>query len=266
MDEKIETKLKLITTTMLLGSAVYEFMYFQGVGISISQAPLSLVDFIKGWAEWGTFAFGILFGVFVNELFFGRVEKWRSESEIISASNNPNKMKFIRELPYVLIKYLSYILFGAFLLLGEASVIATSLGIIVIAILFFKWILESSPYEDKFLNKSGVFLVVLIVGLCINGFHKGMMASNYSYKNIEAEMRVENDVVVKVLRIFDQWTLVKTKEETFGWVNNQSNKLIKFHVDRYQFVGLLCYAKKNYEFAKNLPITSCRYTYEIIDY
>jgi protein-S-isoprenylcysteine O-methyltransferase Ste14 len=265
MNENIETKLKLLTTTMLLGSAVYEFMYFQGVGISISQAPLSVIDFIRGWAEWAMFAFGILFGVFVNELLFGRVEKWRSENEIISSSENPSKLTFFRELPFTLIKHFSYILAFAFLLIGEAVIVATSMGIIVLAIIFFKWLMEGSPYEEKFLNKSTILLVVLIVGVSINGFHKGVMALNYPYKNIEAEMKID-DGVVKVIRIFDQWALVKTKEESFGWVNNQSNKLIKIHTDRYQFIGLLCYAKKNYEFAKDLPITSCRYTYEIINY
>jgi hypothetical protein len=266
MNDDFLTKIKLLTTTMILGSAIYEFMYFQGLGISISQAPISIADLIRGWVEWGTFGFGVLLSLLINELFLKRIRNWKNDAELISRSDTPNKLKKIIELPYTLIKYSGYFLLAWFFLLGEAAIIPTTLGFTVVAILIFKWLFEGSPYEERFLNNLSIFLIIMTVGLSISGFHKGTTVANYSYKSMTTSMKIENEELVKVIRFFDQWTLVKTNDNKLGWVNNQSNKIVRFNPDRYQFIGILCYLKKNYDFAKTLPIQSCKYIYEVIDY
>ncbi len=263
MHQKIETYMKLLASMAILCSALYEFMYFQGFGLSIRDVPINTTDLVKGWAEWGAYGGGILFGIFVNELLLSRIEGWKTEGEIISSSSNPQQTKKIRESPYKLIFWTGILLFVGFLVIGEAAAVPTMLGFIVVIATFLKWLLIGSPYESFLYEQRISIFIVANIGFAVLGFSNGVNAMNSDFSQEAPTMKVDNDETVKVIRIFDQWTLVKTESKEFGWVNNQSNKVIKFNTDRYQFIGLACYLKKNYEFAKFIGFTHCKYTYNL---
>jgi hypothetical protein len=263
MPQKTETYFKLLAVVAMLCSALYEFMYFQGFGLSIRDVPINTADLVKGWAEWGTYGGGILLGIFINELVIARVEGWKTEDEIVSSSSNPQRLKNFRASPYKLVYWLGLLLLVAFLFIGEAAAIPTMLGFIVVSTIFIKWLIEGSLYESIFYEKRIPIFIVANIGFAVLGFSNGSNAMNSSFSLDAPTMTVENGEAVKVIRIFDQWTLVRTEGKQFGWVNNQSNKVIKFNTDRYQFIGLACYLKKNYDFAKFMGFTHCKYTYNL---
>ena len=259
--EKIQNYFKVFIPISIAASICYEIAFFMGFGVGIKDAPIGTADFLRGWLQWSAYGWGLFAGYFISNILIRRIEGWKTEEQIIASAKDPEKLRRFRNSPYKFIRLGAIFLGMQFLFVGEVSFLPLYLLSIWLAIDLVKWLFIGSPYENYLINQRSMFLIVCLVGFLVLGFERGSITMRMKYSDIEPSLELQAGENVKVIRILDQWSLVKTKDEEFGWVNHQSGKLIKFKANRYQFVGLLCYAKKNFEFASKWNIYTCKNFY-----
>ena len=230
-------------------SGVYEFFYFLGFGTQLSETPLTTIDFLRGWMEWSSTGNYFLLGLSVH-LLISRIETWRTEEEIVNATSNPSRTRQIRDAPFRAIAWLSGLLLLVFLLIGEIYYQSAMLGMLVASIALVLWIAKGSPLGPAMANSKWMNLWVILIFCAFNAFHLGTDASLADNSNRLTTVVQDSKTEVKVVRVFDQWSLVHLNDGVFGWYYHQSERMIKFVPDRQQFIGAYCYFWQEFDASK----------------
>jgi hypothetical protein len=240
MKEKILTITKLAVPTVIILSIAYEWSYFYGLGIPLSLTPLGTSDFLKGWIRWYPLAFGMLTGIFLIKILIPRLENWKSEEEIIQSSSNPEATRKARFLPWRVFQYLGLLILLMPILFGENYISLGALGLGFLWARFIIWLLKGSPWQD-FNSDALLFGGLAILSIILIGFQAGFSAlKNVDSANLTTYKSHENSQPLKVIRSFEQWTLVSTGSSEFSWIQYESNAMIHFTSERKPFIGLLC--------------------------
>lgn len=229
-------------------SLIYEVCYFWGLGIGIARAPLSPSDYLTGWTEWSSVGLYFFLGMFVNVIVFGRIENWKSEEELIANSKNPEKLRKLRNGPAKAFIVFAFALGLIFIVVGEVNLVAFLPFIFLSLLAIVIWLAKGSAFEDQ-LRTSRIQVLIGTLIICgINGFSHGTNVLAHANKSQFATI-IEGQNK-QVIRIFDQWTLVRLNDERFSWVSNQSELKIDFKPDRNRFVGIYCYYQWHWNKAK----------------
>ncbi len=230
-------------------SGVYEYFYFLGFGTQLSETPLTTIDFLRGWMEWSSTGMYFFLGLCVH-LLISRIESWKTEEEIVNGSSNPARTRQIRDAPFRAIGWLSVLLLLGFLLLGEIYYMPAMLGMMVASISLVVWIAKGSPIGPAMASSKWMNLWVILIFCAFNAFHLGTEASQSKSINRPTTVIQDLKTEFKVVRVFDQWSLVELDDGAFGWYFHQSERMIKFVPDRRQFIGVYCYFWQEYEASK----------------
>lgn len=230
--------LKLAVPSAVAGAIAYEVMYFLGLGIGISNAPLSPSDFLNGWKEWGSVGIYFFLGVLLHVI-FSRIENWKSEDEIVRNSPNPKWIKKFRDSPLFLFFLITFLAGASFLAIGEANLALAQPAIFIFLILAVAWLSRGSHFEKE-LGKRSIHLMLGTLFTCsITGFMQGTRVLDQQ-ENIKSITFVDGSRN-SVIRIFDQWTLTRIDKKRLAWVSNQTERVIEFEPNRSRFIGAYCF-------------------------
>lgn len=230
-------------------SGVYEFFYFLGFGTQLSETPLTTIDFLRGWMEWSSTGKYFFLGLCVH-LLISRIESWKSEEEIVNATSNPARTRQIRDAPFRAIAWLSALLLLVFLVVGEIYYMPAMLGMLIASIALVLWIAKGSPLGPAMASSKWMNLWVILIFCAFNAFHLGTDASLANSSNRLTTVIQDSKTEVKVVRVFDQWSLVDLNDGVFAWYYHQSERIIKFSPDRRQFIGAYCYFWQEFDASK----------------
>jgi hypothetical protein len=240
--EKLLYITKVSTPLVIVLSLTYEMFYFFGMGTSLSNTPLNTSDFLRGWLNWYPYIFGSVTGYIFLELTIRRLELWQTEEQIISSSSNPEALRRKRERPYVFGKYLGILFIFLFAILGEKFLYGFCFGLTILVSYFLGWVLQGSPWSisSSDLKKIFTFLIALIFLAAYSWKKGGDVHKNSETQTVYQVTSEKSTTPQKVIRIFDQWSLVHLNENNYAWVNHQSSTSIQFSADRAKFNGFGC--------------------------
>jgi hypothetical protein len=247
---------------LILGvGIVYEVMYFIGIGIDIRNAPHSKFDYLSNWTEWIYYIAGMLL-FFIFDLFSSKLENWKTEEQIISSTSNPTFYKKLRASPAISIKYLSFILFFIFLFVGEIAFHTTLVFSTVFMIIFYEYLILGSPLQKKIPQRLTIFTLILLCGIGSIGYSNGIRDYHSSFQENYKNNLLINNEKINVLRIYENWSLVRRNNEGLYWISNSTEKVIIINSDKNQFIGIGCYLKFNFELTKNINLPYCNHFYQ----
>ncbi|MBU3591557.1 hypothetical protein ICN11_05980 [Polynucleobacter sp. 78F-HAINBA] len=231
--------IKLLIPTVIGISLVYESMYFLGLGTSIAKTPLGVNDYLKSWVEWSVPIFFLCIG------FFAAPTKHRM---LISKSMDSRRYQweYMRSLSLVVgIAFIAiYMLFGEWYLLF-AMMGCSSLSIYI----FLSYVIKRNG-STNMLWFAILVLPIMVISIGFTGYAQG--------KLVLQEISPANSISINldgqeqsVIRIFDQWTLIKISKGHLGWVRHDSDRLIEFHVNSEPFNGYAPQASIYMSFDRN---------------
>ncbi len=230
----------LVVTYSVVVSIVYDFFFFIGLGINLSMTPIGPVDFLRGWMEWTSKGMFYFIGLMIHFI-VRRIESWKTEEELIKSTSNPEQMKKIREMPLKLIFWIAAALFSVYLIFGEVVYSVAILGIIVAGSFFISWFLSGTTFSETVLHPKWSSLWSVLIFCGVFGFHQGAEVMYQSPESLPLNTSSTSTDGLPVIRLFDQWSLVRLNEKELGWYFHQSDRLIKFTPERRQFIGAYCF-------------------------
>jgi hypothetical protein len=251
MDKKLTTTIEisaLAVSYSAVVSVVYEFFFFLGLGTDLSHTPLNPVDFLRGWMEWANTGQYIFF-VFLTHLLIRKLESWKTEEEIVASSSSPELTRKIRNSPHRYIIWLGGILLMKFLIVGEIHYQSGIIGIIITSIIIFDWIVDGSPQSSNIFNAKLPLFWFALIFCGLNAFKIGTSVYDARTEPLYVT-KISSGKYVEVVRVFDQWSLVRLDKREFAWVFHQSDREIKFSPERHQFIGAYCYFWQEYSSTK----------------
>lgn len=245
--------LKLTIPFVVVLSVVYELFYFQGMGWRLSQAPLTTQDFLRGWVVWGAVALPLLFG-FLSTI--GSQHPFESVREAHRDSNTTGQIhaesrKSIRCLSKLL--FCSMLAFSGALLLvfviaGETHlfVLQTGFSVFWLALMmrYFFMVPEPEFVPIAKLIGGGILTLFSLAGLEAGS---KVLSEEFQLPDVTTQQtsRIAG-IDESVVRIFDQWTLVRLSPKHYAWINHQSGETIEFHPGRLRYQGLRCIFNEDY--------------------
>lgn len=237
MEEKVSLLLKLIIPTLVIASLTYELNYFWGMGLAINATPLAVNDLLRSWIEWGSIFLLASLGYLLFETFLKRAENWQSEDQIINSANNPELTKKIRKYFWQVIKIFAYLTLLIFLLFGENYLISAMFGFFALGHTTILWVTEKSPIDhNRPLIRLLTLSIFFIIYFSIKGFSDGKdVLDNKS--TIDSQI-VINNKNYEVIRIFNDWSLLRINSNELRWVHHQSDRTIAAKIGRNRFIGI----------------------------
>lgn len=250
MDKKLATTIEisaLAVSYSAVVSVVYEFFFFLGLGTDLSHTPLSPIDFLRGWMEWTNSCRYFFLGV-LTDFLIRKFKSRKSKDEKVASPISSEKTKEIPDSLVILIG-----LGGGTLLLlliyGELYYSISMFGLMLILVGGIVWIALGSPLRSSLLSPQWSMFWVVIVFCGMNAFNIGKSVYDASSEPLYVT-NISNDKDVEVVRVFDQWSLVRLDKRQFAWVFHQSDRVIKFTPERRQFIGAYCYFWQEYSSTK----------------
>lgn len=239
--DKIETFLKFTLPTVVLSSLSYEICYLWGLDINIADTPLSNGDILRGWQQWYIFLIPLLFiTLFPNSII--RVWNFIKKRPRKGSVKHSNSLKIANVLLRILTIFAT-ILFLAYLLFGDQLI-----AFLILSFSIFSFRFLANLTINKIIN--GRFLMFTSM-ICLFSSMVGSYASlfarlDYHKSLFEDKSLVEVDGYKKtVVRIYENWTLVRYGFETYAWLHHQSDRKIIYNTDRTYFLGAICFAHRN---------------------
>jgi hypothetical protein len=246
MKDRILNAIKLTIPIVVVISVAYEFFYFIGMGWRLSQAPLNTQDFIRGWLVWGAVLLPLLSGSLTTFTFFTATPLDPNNQQPAPKTEAQAR---IHELKQRLIRVIFWgcVAIGATLLLRFIVEGEYRLYVLQTSFLFFGL---SGLVRMAFITvipKFDTFLKMMALGLLsffsLVGFEDGTNV-------LDGEFRLPNTATLQttrisgvdetVIRVFDQWTLIRQSPRHYAWINHQSGETIEFQAWRKRYQGVRC--------------------------
>ncbi len=247
----------LIVAYSVVVSIMYDFFFFIGLGVDLSFTPLGPVDFLRGWMEWTSKGVFFFIGLFIHFV-VRRIESWKTEDEIVNATSNPQQARALRDSSAKLIYWSAAFMFAIFLLLGEMVYTLAILAVVLAGAFIVFWFLRGTSFAETLLHPKWSSLWTVLIFCAVFGYLQGAEVMNVS-KKYQMTTSVPSMPDVEVVRLFDQWSLVRISEKELGWYFHQSDRLIKFAPERRQFIGAYCFYWQQMENSKPLYCANYRH-------
>lgn len=230
--------IKLVVPFSISLTLFYETSFFLGADISLKNAPIGVSDLFRGWTIWLTTVIFSLIGFFSGQ-FSAQRRSFKSSFEN-SIFANPEAKKTFWMCEKILYGFLTL----SFLLFGEKLLFTT---ILIPFTLSSIRIASSKLTNEKYLiNQKNLgyllTLILIIFYTCNQAFWSGRFATEGEFTS-SSKLTFQQEEF-KVVRIFDQWTLVKTSENKFSWIYHQSDRKIDIVSEPSKFIGLIPYCSK----------------------
>jgi hypothetical protein len=251
MEDKILNATKIAIPVVVLISVTYEFFFFKGMGSSLSQSPLGTSDFLRGWIDWSPLLIPFIIGHIFTRAYFLQAD--RERNAVITYQIEDAKVAKPRWLKCVqkwftlsdLFFVSGALLLCHFLLYGEQVTFLLGTSALLFSLGVFERLHQSSiTQRSRLVLATGISIFGVVAFFAASGFYRGSSVLDLdifeSDKPPEFSMKLDEQTVT-VVRVFDQWALVKKAAGTYAWIHHQSGKLIEFEPHRYRFQGVVCY-------------------------
>lgn len=225
--------------TVALVSLSYEMSYLWGLGITISGSPISNNDILRGWQQWYIFIAPIFLLTLKPALSIRIFHAFKKN--IINLK--PEEKVLISSKIHGLMRILGYVLIGLFLFYGEFVGLYLILGMLIFGSDFL-FNLKQHRLISRESLRAGMFILLITSIFGFYGFGMGLLDSYKSYFTDGMTIEDKDNSVKSVIRIYENWTLVRESVESYAWLSNQSDKKIIVPTDRYYFLGALCFSKQ----------------------
>ncbi len=235
MIKPIETLIKFAIPTLILTSIAYELMYFQALGISISDTPIGISDLFRSWMSWYATVIAVLFGFFIPESIFKRVENYKTEDQLINETSNPKQTRAIRANANKVLKWAWLSLSIIPILFGESFILFAYSGVFLFSVSFVRWLDVGKTKQDQLNTLIYTFIFLFLSFFAFRGFTDGAMIAKKK-ASVFVDYKGQN---LNVVRVFDQWTLATCNNEDYVWIYHQSDRSLTTHAERKKFDGLI---------------------------
>ena len=224
-------------------SAAYEYFYFKALGIDLSKTPLGTSDFLRGWIVWMPVLIPLIAGRLLSQAFVFLANGSSPEVKTPQLQRSPAAIKLVKTAFWSLIALgasiaFSYIVIGEYIQLLLQNCIAT----FAVAI----WIKLPTKGTSNQHQESIKFLLIPIAFVAyfsLNGFAEGsvVLDDEFDISNLHSRQKIKIEgSAYDVIRVFEQWTLVRIRPKHYVWLNNQSSQTIEFEAGRRRYQGLPC--------------------------
>ncbi len=238
--DKIETFLKFTLPTVVLSSLSYEICYLWGLDINIAHTPLSNGDILRGWQQWYIFLIPLLFiTLFPNSIIrVWNFIKKRPRKGSVKHINNERLASIL----LVTLTIFATILFAMFLLFGDQLIAFLILSFSIFSFRFLASLSKNRIINGRFL----MFISMICLFSSIIGSYASLFAKLDYYNSLfDEKTYVEvNETKKNVIRVYENWTLVRNGFESYAWLHHQSERKIIYNVDRLHFLGIACFAQR----------------------
>lgn len=251
---KIEELFKFLTLILPISigaTFIYEVSFFWGIGIY--QTPLGLADLFRGWVNW----LGSLIYFLVVFITFILLLPWSIFARVLVSKDNLKKSEAITTRKIGIIEQLIYlILIIIFPMLYGAKMLPLAF-FAIFGVLINITLIETRGYSKEKQRATMIFRVFfyfILVFYSYHGINDGNLALDKSFKS--SSKLTFNSEEFKVVRLFDQWALVKGSDDQFSWIYHQSDRKIDAipFIPERKFIGLIpyCALYENVKFCKML--------------
>lgn len=245
--DQIGVLLALVASVGVIISFVYDWGFLSELGIEFSDAPTTIADHFRSWLVWLPLVAVAAWFILAQELLLARLERGKTEEEIVGSSRNPAFTRLVRQSPrhsYLIIVVLLGVLW---LLYGEPFSAARFVFFPALWIVFVGWVFRQPRLASRFSAFAQLFaalapailLLVFFLGALIAS--GGMSIPSASHRIVlSGEGGDGSNEEVRVLRSFEDWVLVRDANENVVWIHADGIARMQVLEGNGPFRGIAC--------------------------
>ncbi len=243
--ERTAATTALLTSLSLAMSFAYDWGFFSALGITFADAPTSVTDHLRSWLVWLPKFIPVAFLGLGLELLTRRIERGKTEAELIEGSANPTKTKRANERARRMITWGCGLVLVLWLAIGTIDF--PWLAAAGCWMSFMVWVFKHPIVRER--HAFGFRLLAFIGPPLILYFYSaGFRSATSAPTDSVAEVQVQADGVdedtvtseAEVLRSFENWFLVRDASDTIRWIRSDDVHGIRVKGETTPFPGVLC--------------------------
>jgi len=226
----------------LIVSVLYDWGFLFALNLSFADAPTTISDHVRSWLVWLPKIATVIPFFLAFELLTRRIEHGMTEDEINKSSPNPERTEKFRKSPVYAIGWVGVVALILWVLLGGVFADGAFLGLIVIWLLFTRWVFNHPVVRERHSAPFRFFVrwgTLVMVSLFFFGFTSARSASSSALLPHRLHMSggVEE---AHILRSFEKWLLIQDKAKKILWVRSDEVRRIEGPAAEPPFRGLVC--------------------------
>jgi hypothetical protein len=242
----VAVKLSGIAASLaLLLSIVYDYGYFESLGITFSDVPSSISDHLRTGLIWFPALFFAVVGATIFELITVRIERGMSEDEIITSSPVPEKTKRFRERLIKLLPWIAGCIIVSYILAGDYFVSGLPYAFCLIWFRVAPW-LSNHPRifqrRPRYLRAAIFWIPALFIFLLGKGYTDGknLILLNKSNYEITLKDQQNNSQSIILIKQLEKGLLFKKpNEDKISFEKWENVQRVDKRVDQSLYQGLL---------------------------
>ena len=237
-----------IASLSMIVSVFYDWGFFTALGISFADAPTTLSDHMQSWLVWLPGVATAAIFVLAIELLTRRIERGKTEDEIIASSPSPVWMRRIRDSPYYFMGFMGPLLVMLWILFGEVFFDGLFFGLSICWFFFIGWIFGHQTVKERhsdLFRWSVYWLPPVMLGI----FFFGSMSVEHDFFAGEYKINVRSTSSTKnveILRSFERWVLVREEHNAIAWIPLEDIDRMEQVQKPRPFRGLACLFSKRW--------------------
>lgn len=228
-------------------SALYDLGYYTELGYPLSELPTTFSDHVRSCIDWFPLILMVLSGYLVTSLFKMKIQKGKTDEEIIDASPNPLKSLKTRDNIFKFFFYVQCVLLILAVIYGARFKGIVPIASATVWIGFAAWCLNN----PRIFARHGTGFMVLLALAPALAFFLYFMARNIAYADLRKDsnlttitMNSGKEFKTNVLRSLENGLLVHDSEaNTVMFITHSAIASIQRPVDLTVNGGLLKFLK-----------------------
>lgn len=239
----------VIVPASIIISFVFDWGYLSTLGISVSEAPITISDHVQSWLVWLPIVATCTIIVLPIEFITRRMERGMTEEEIIASSPNPSRTKRFRDRPSIFIGFLGPGIVILWLLFGEPFRHGLFFGLAISWGVFTIWVFRQTTLRSRYSYvfrlwfywiPSVLFMVFFIGELSARS---EIFSEHNVYKIYRDNAAITDSLEateIILIRTFDHWFLSRDKSGKLMWIRTDQISHMEVPDDETPFRGLAC--------------------------
>jgi len=258
--ERIGKLSAVIASLSLIGSIFYDWGFISALGLSFSDIPTSVNDHLRSWLVWlPSVTIGVIC-IIAIELLTRRLERAKTEEEIILSSSNPVRTQKIRNRPLYVAGFIGILTVMLWLLFGDRFHGGLLPALIIIWFTFSRWVFGLPSVRARY-SQNFTFFVHWVPPIIIFFYFSGFNDAAFHIDSnppldvvqIKTSQGDVSTVKVHILRSFEQWLLVLDTNKQILWIRSDDVVWIENHPVQKRFSGIVCGLFNEFCFTQAAP-------------
>ena len=234
-----------VTGSSLIASAFYDWGFFFSIGIGFAEAPTTIADHLRSWLVWLPKVALTILAILLVEMSTRRIERGMTEDEIVALAPDPKKTEKSRTRPFRFLVVVAILGVIVWLIIGGPTTYIPLASGIILWFVISGWIF-SHPIVNQ--RHSTWFQSIFHWGPPVLAFffYMGFSSAQSAMSNSGTthKLHIANNAVI--LRHFEEYLLVRNRDETIMWIRTDSVRAIEQTVERSPFPGIACYLQESW--------------------